>query len=370
MDIMWLTSMTEDCYTCSREKQTTIFPGKPFFLCFWPVLDQGEQMLKYTLKRILNILPVLLGLSLMIFTIIDAMPGDALMVYLDDEIENLTAVQVAQMRAKLGLDQPVHIRYLKWLGRSVSGDFGRSIIYRRPATEVIGTGIWNTFYLNAASFLLIVILAIPLGIRSAVKKYSLFDKAVSAVTILSISIPSFFIALFLIYFIAVPIPWMPGSGMRSVLLLARGYPSAAAEIMDVVKHMILPVTALTLTGFGSITRYIRNAVIDVINRDYIRTARAKGLAERVVFYRHAFRNALIPVISIIGLAIPTLFVGNIIIEAVFAWPGIGLIFLQGIVNRDIPIIMAATLFYALISVLGNLFADICYGLADPRIRVR
>jgi peptide/nickel transport system permease protein len=169
--------------------------------------------------------------------------------------------------------------------------------------------------------------------------------------------------------LAVNISWIPATGMRSVPYLIKGYPSKLVEVLDVLRHMILPVLTLTIAGIGTVSRFVRNAVVDVINQDYVRTARSKGLTERTVIYKHAFRNAFIPVISLIGVMIPTLFVGNIFVEAVFVWPGIGLEFLYAVFRRDTAMLSLLILFFSLASVLGNFLADVLYGVFDPRLKI-
>jgi peptide/nickel transport system permease protein len=182
--------------------------------------------------------------------------------------------------------------------------------------------------------------------------------------------PSFFFALVLIFFIAVPIKWMPLNGMRTTLFLAKGYDSTIQEVLDVLKHMILPATVLTMSSLAGLTRYVRNSVIEVINQDYIRTARSKGLKEKVVIYKHAFRNALLPIVTLLGLYIPALFGGAILLETVFIWPGIGNVLYTSILDRDYSMVMAANVFYAVLMLAGNLLADLSYALVDPRVRTR
>lgn len=331
-------------------------------------------MFKFALKRILHIIPIFILLSIVIFFIADAMPGDALLAYLrgsgrGNDTEPPSPFQILKIRKNLGLDDPFHIRYFTWAKEFVKGNFGNSIITRRPVKDTVKPLILNSFLLNFTSAILIFLISIPIGVKSATKKYGVFDNLFTTITLLSISIPAIFICLFLMYFIAVPSEWLPLTGMRNVINAAKGYPTKFAEAIDVLKHLILPVTASVFLGFGSVTKYVRSSVIDVINQDYIRTARAKGLSDRVVIYKHAFRNALIPIITLMGLMIPTLFIGNIIIEAVFAWPGIGKNLIESVINRDVPMILLANLFFAIVAILGNLLADLLYGIVDPRIRV-
>lgn len=329
-------------------------------------------MLKYIGRRLLHLIPVMLIITIVIFLIVEMMPGDQVSAYLGQGTE-VSVEQMQQMRAVLGLDQPAHIRYFKWLGRLITGDFGKSIKYRAPVKDVIGTYIMNSFYLNIVAMVLAFAIAIPVGIKSAVNKYGPFDNFWTVFSLTGVSMPSFFFALLLIFFVAVPSrQWpftFPLNGMRTVLLAAKGYPSKWAEIQDVLKHMILPVTVLTISSLASLTRYVRNSVIEVINQDYIRTARSKGLTEKVVIYKHAFRNALLPIVTLVGMYIPGLFGGSILLETVFIWPGIGNILFTSIGDRDFSMLMAANVFYAVLMLAGNLLADISYALVDPRIKV-
>lgn len=326
-------------------------------------------MLKYIGKRLLSMIPVFLIISIAIFWIIHQMPGDPVNAYLG-EGSGVSVEQQQQMREQLGLDKPLPIQYINWLQRVLTGDFGSSIIHRQPVSSIIGTYIWNTFLLNAVGMALAFIISVFVGIKSAVKKYGTFDNFWTVFSLTGVSMPSFFFALLLIFFVAVKVDWVPLNGMRTPILNAMGYDSTWHEIKDIAVHMLLPVIVVTLTSLASLTRYVRNAVIEVINQDYIRTARSKGLKEKVVIYKHAFRNALLPIITLLGSYIPTLFGGAMILETVFMWPGIGNILFTSIMKRDISVVMAANVFYAVLMMLGNLMADVSYAIADPRIKMR
>ena len=326
-------------------------------------------MIKYILKRLLHMIPVFLVISMVIFFIINQMPGNPVNAYLGVGSE-VSVEQQQQIREELGLNDPLPVQYYNWLKRIFKGDFGRSIIHRAPVSEIIPTYIWNTFLLNVVGFILAFGISIVVGIRSAVKKYGAFDNFWTVFSLGGVSMPSFFFALLLMFFIAVNVSWIPLNGMRTTILNAMGYDSLWQEIKDVAVHMILPVTVITLSSLASLTRYVRNAVIEVINQDYIRTARSKGLREKVVIYKHAFRNALLPIITLLGAYIPSLFGGAMILETVFLWPGIGNILFTSIMNRDYSVVMAANVFYALLMMMGNLLADVSYAIADPRIKMR
>lgn len=329
-------------------------------------------MIRFVLRRILHTIPLLLLITLVVFILVDAMPGDALSAYINSLPEGSprpTYEQMMQMRKVLELDRPWHLRYLDWLSKALRGDFGMSLHYRRPAAELVGIFIWRTFMINAVAMFFIYLFAIPIGVRAAAKKNGWFDKTFSTAALIIISLPAFFVGLYLMRLFAVDFGILPPTGMRSVISVVKGYASKADEMKDIIRHMILPAMTLTLVGVGTVSRYVRNAVIEVVNMDYIRTARSKGLTERVVIYRHAFRNAFLPIISLLGVMIPSLFVGNIFVEAIFSWPGIGLEFLYAVYRRDAAMLTVIILIFSVASVFGNLLADILYGLADPRIKV-
>lgn len=325
-------------------------------------------MLKYLARRILHLIPVIIIISIIIFGIIEIMPGNPVNAYLGQGSQ-ATPQQIQQITEVLGLDQPAPVRYVKWLRRVLSGDFGTSLKYRKPVQDIIGTYIWNSFLLNVVSLAIAFAIAIPVGIKSAVNKYGLFDNFWTVFSLTGVSMPSFFFGLLLIFYVAIPVSWIPLNGMRTVTMAIKGYESRGAEILDILKHMLLPVIVLTIISLASLTRYIRNSVIEVINQDYIRTARSKGLSEKVVIYKHAFRNALLPIVTLLGLYIPRLFGGSILLETVFIWPGIGNVLYTSILDRDYSMLMAANVFYALLTLAGNLLADVSYALVDPRIKV-
>jgi len=326
-------------------------------------------MLKFLGKRLLNLIPVMIIITIILFGLLQLMPGDPVSAYLGQGSKT-TPEQQQQIREQLGLDKGPVTQYFNWLGRTLKGDFGSSLKFRKPVSEVIGDYIWNTFLLNIISMVLAFAIAIPVGIKSAVKKYGVFDNFWTVFSLIGVGMPSFFFALLMIFFIAVPSNGaIPLNGMRTPVMAAVGYDSFMAEVIDVAKHMILPVIILTILSLAGLIRYVRNSVIEVINQDYIRTARSKGLKEKVVIYRHAFRNALIPIVTLLGMYIPSLFGGAILLETVLLWPGIGNILYTSVMGRDIWIVMAANTFYAVLMVLGNLVSDMSYALVDPRVKV-
>jgi peptide/nickel transport system permease protein len=238
-------------------------------------------------------------------------------------------------------------------------------MYKRPVSEVMPKFIMNSFVLNIFTYILAFLISIPIGVVCAVKQYSKTDNFWTIFSIIGISMPSFFFALLLIYIFAVKLNWFPINGMVTPGKNAVGF----ARFKDIMYHMALPAIVLTVGSMASLVRYTRTSMLEVINQDYIRTARAKGLREKVVIYKHAFRNALIPIVTIIGFSIPGLFSGAVILEKVFVWPGIGNVMMDSISARDYNLMMALNMFFALLTLLGNLLADIGYALVDPRIKV-
>ena len=327
----------------------------------------SEIMLKYIGRRLLHLIPVLLVISMVLFFIMEQMPGNIVNAYLGIG-SNVSPEQYQRLVEQLGLDGNIVERYWNWLTRTLRGDLGRSILSRSPVTDVIGERIWNTFLLNFVAMILAFSIAIPVGIRSAVKKYGYFDNFWTVFSLFGVSMPSFFFALVLIFFVGIPLG-LPLNLMRDPMSVIRGYPSLWAEIVDVARHMLMPLTVLTLSSLAGLTRYVRNSVLEVINQDYVRTARSKGLSERVVVYKHAFRNALLPIVTLLGAWIPSLFGGSIVLETIFKWPGIGNTLSEAIFKQDTFMVMAINLFYALLMVAGNLLADVSYALVDPRVKV-
>ena len=318
-------------------------------------------MISYLIKRVLIMVPVLVGLSAIIFTLVNLAPGDPYASMLDP----LTPVEDREnMLASIGFYDPLPVKYLKWVGRALRGDLGFSVKYSLPVSEVIGLKIGNTLLLSITSLVLSVLLAVPLGIVSATRQYSVFDYSATVLALVGVSVPSFFFALGVVKIFAIDFKWFPISGMEYIAKGLTGF----ERVLDIAHHMVLPILVLTLIATASKMRYTRSAMLDVIGQDYIRTARAKGLSERVVIYNHALKNALIPVITIISGSLGGLLSGSILIETIFSWPGMGTLVYQAIDNRDYPLIMGGTLLLAICVLMANMIADILYALVDPRIR--
>ena len=324
---------------------------------------------RYLLKRFIYIVFVFFIISILMFFIYKLMPGDPVTMMLGEARNNMQpdAYQELYERTKesLGLNGTLIEQYFRWMGNMLTGNFGYSTQYKQQVVNVIGTPMMNTVMLNLLSMLLTFIIAVPLGIATAVRKNGVFDKTVQVVTIIGYSLPSFIIALLAIFAFAVKIPIFPISGVRSA-----GFSGNTFQMMlDTLWHMALPVIVMSISGIGSITRYVRAAMIDVLRMDYIKTARAKGLREKVVIYVHAFRNALIPVVTIATAWVVSLFGGSIVIENVFLWPGLGKMLIDGLMQRDFSIVLTMQMFYVVLSLAGNVIMDIAYTLVDPRVRL-
>jgi len=280
---------------------------------------------------------------------------------------NLTAEALKNLEAKLGLDQPLHIQYLRWLEKVFHGDFGYSYDTKRPAMDEIRDRLPATLYLMGVTFIVVLLISIPIGIASAVKQYSWIDITVTTLSFAGQALPVFWLGLMLvlIFYSWLKNPFtggaiLPAAGMRT---LGRPF-----SIVDHIKHLILPVTALGLAWVSWYSRYLRASMLDVIYQDYVRTARAKGLRERVVIYRHAFKNAAIPLVTMVALDIPTLFNGALYVETIFSWPGMGRLFFRAATRRDYPVLMAVIMASSVMIILCNLLADMIYAYLDPRIR--
>lgn len=324
---------------------------------------------RYLLKRLIYIVFVFFIISILMFFIYKAMPGNPVTMMLGDSKNNMNPEAYVELynrtRAQLGLDKPLVVQYLIWIGNMLTGDFGYSTQYKQQVIQVIGAPMMNTLMLNALSMVIVFVIAIPLGIATAVHKNTFFDKFVQVITIVGYSLPSFIIALLFIFAFAVKIPIFPISGIRSPGFTGTG----TAYVLDTLWHMALPVIVMAISGIGSITRYVRAEMIDVLRMDYIKTARAKGLREKTVIYVHAFRNALIPIVTIATAWVVSLFGGSIVIENVFLYPGLGQMLINGLMQRDFSVVLTMQMFYVVLSLAGNVIMDIAYTIVDPRVRL-
>ena len=322
-------------------------------------------MRNFIIRRILTLIPLYFGITIITFLIIHLAPGKPS----DLEAQMRPGLAIARQRLEkiYGLDKPLHIQYWNWLKKMLVLDFGNSFKDSQPVLDKILQTLPNTIILNIAALLLIYLIAVPIGILSAVKQYSLFDKASTVFVFIGMAIPSFWLALLLIMIFSVKLGWLPISGMHSIMMNFQSM-SFWDKAWDLAKHAVLPVFVLAFSGLAWLSRYTRSSMLEIIRQDYITTARAKGLSEREVIYKHALRNALLPIVTILGLSLPGLIGGSVIIETIFAWPGMGRLAFQAVLARDYPVIMGTSVFSVLLLLLGNLLADILYGIVDPRIK--
>ncbi len=313
-------------------------------------------MVKYIIKRILIAIPVLFGITVIDYLIMN-LAGSPL-----DMLQGARISQeaVEARRIALGLDQPIYVQYLEWLRQLLRGNLGYSMKSHQAVSQMIRMYIGPTLLLMGVSLGVSLLIAIPAGIYSAVRQYSLGDYTLVSLSFLGTSVPGFFLALLCIYFFTIKLGWLPSSGMSTL--------GKDKDALDIIRHMIMPVLVLATSMAGTNIRYIRSAMLEILQKDYLRTAKAKGLGRFLVINKHALKNALIPVITIIGMQIPVLFGGAIIIEQVFSWPGLGLMTMNAIINRDYPVIMGVCLMSALVVLAANLITDILYALVDPTIQ--
>ena len=325
-------------------------------------------MLNYIMRRVGAMIPMLVFISIITFIIIQLPPGD-FFTTLQVEVAETGGGQgkevIKQLQKIYGLDKPMHTQFFMWLKRIVILDFGNSFIDDRPVIEKIGERLPATLLLGAVSMLVIYLLSIPIGVSSAVKSNSPYDRMMTVAVITGYATPTFWFALLLIMFFGVHLGWFPISGMRPWY---AEYYTFAGSFRDLVWHLVLPVAATSLVSLAGISRYMRSSMLEALRQDYIRTARAKGLKESRVVYRHAFKNALLPIVTIASMIIPSLIGGSFIIETIFAWPGMGRLGYEAIMNYDYPMVMGVGVIATFLTLLGLLLADIMYALVDPRIR--
>lgn len=313
-------------------------------------------MNNYIVRRIAQAIPLLFVISIVSFTLIKLAPGDPVLSFVTP---NMGAEDVERIRQNLGLDQPMYVQYVVWLKNVLSGDLGYSLVNHRPVAEMIIERLPATFGLMGASLLLSLLISIPLSMIAGSRQNSLFDRGLSLISYIGISIPSFWFGMMLIYFFAVELHWLPSMGMRTV-----GTDSA----WDIIKHGILPCTVLTFMNVSVYMRYIRSNTISQLEEDYVQIQYAYGATKGTVLLRHVLKNVLLPVITILGMSLPELIAGAFITESVFSWPGMGSLGISAVHGLDYPIIMGITMMSSVLLVVGNLVADILYGVVDPRIK--
>lgn len=312
---------------------------------------------RYLLRRLIQSIPLLIGISLISFAIIHAAPGGPLAGYAQNP--HITPADIKRLEAFYGLDKPVWQHYLTWMGGILRGDWGLS--YRGlPVITVIFERLPATLYLMTSSFILAIVIALPVGIYSAIKRYTFFDYLFTFGSFIGIAIPSFWFGMMMQLVFSVMLRWLPSAGMYTI-----GEPET---LLNLLPHLVMPAIVLGLVSIAGWSRYMRSSMLDTIFQDYIRTARAKGLSGRIIITKHALKNAMIPIVTIMGLDLPSFFGGAAITEKVFAWPGMGRLYVDSIGTRDYPVLMGVLMLTAVLVVAGNLLADVFYAYLDPRIK--
>ncbi len=322
-------------------------------------------MAAYLIRRLLSMIPVLVGITIISFGVMKLAPGKPTDAMLDF---NPKASMEARERMEqlLGLNQPLHVQYLNWLRRVATLNFDRSFRDGRPVTQIIVERLPITVTINLCALVLILGLAIPLGVVAAVRPGGWFDRITTFLVFVGYSTPAFWLGLLGIAGFGVQLGWVPVSGIHSLDYEAMPW---LGRVLDVAHHLVLPVGIMTFVGLADLSRYVRSSMVEVLRQDYIRTARAKGLPESAVLFRHGLRNALLPIVTILGLSLPGLIAGGVVMETVFAIPGMGRLFYDAVMARDQHVVMALVTIGAALTLLGNLLADLAYAATDPRIRV-
>lgn len=316
-------------------------------------------MRTFIIQRLLIALPVTLMITVIMFVIINLAPGDPIDMLVGQQ--GLAPDEIERMRISLGLHEPIYIRYVKWLGQLVQGNLGYSYLDNQPVIHRLAERLVPTFSLMLFVIVLSHVVALPIGVLSAIRQYSWVDYLATGIAFFGVSFPNFFAGLVAIYVFSLVLGWLPTGGLETI--------GAGFSMADRFYHLLLPGMVLAFREVGGLVRYTRSSMLDVIRQDYVRTARAAGLSEWSVTFRHALRNALLPLITMLGLMIPRLFAGVVIIEQIFQWPGMGRLAIEAILSRDYPVLMGLTLVSAFAVLVGNLMADILYAVADPRIRL-
>lgn len=315
-------------------------------------------MLNYIARRILIAIGIMLLVTLIGFTVLHLAPGGPLAQYV--AASDLSATEIAAIEARMGLDRPVYIQYFDWLFRMLQGDWGNSYRDQQPVTRVIASHLGATVQLMLAATILAVLIGCWIGIVGAIRRNSLFDTVTTIGTMVAISIPTFWFGLIVIYVFSIELGWLPAGNRYTV---------GDGSFWNRMHHLIAPSIVLALVSTAVWSRYMRSSMLDVLNQDFVRTARSKGISEFRVLYGHILRNAMLPMITIAGLQLPSLLSGALVTETIFAWPGMGRLFLDSINYRDYPVVMGILMFTAFLVLLGNLIADLLYSVVDPRIRI-
>jgi peptide/nickel transport system permease protein len=320
---------------------------------------------RYFIRRVLQAIPLLIGITIIIFVMLQMTPGGPLAVGENPAGRGrVTEEDLQRLRNQYGLNDPMYVQYLNWLGDLAQGDLGTSFNTGLPVLRMIGERLPTTLLVMGLAFALTLMLSIPIGILAAVRRYSFFDYFTTSFSFLGIAIPSFWFAIMLIYLFSFQLGWLPSVGLTDPRADHEGF----SGLWDRVTHLIMPVSVLALTSTANVTRYVRAAMLDVISQDYVRTARAKGLREQMVIWVHALKNAAIPIVTVLALELPDLFIGAVIVESVFAIAGMGRLFIESANLRDYPVLMGVLTIAAALVIFFNLLADLLYGALDPRVR--
>jgi peptide/nickel transport system permease protein len=320
---------------------------------------------RYIIRRLLMAIPVFIGITFLVYLGINVAPGDPINSMIPfEQIAESTPEEIQAIRQSMGLDQPLLVRYARWLQQLAQGNFGRSFKQKAPVADLLKDRIGNTLRLAVAALAIALVIGLTSGVVMALKQYSWLDYVLSVLTLAQWSTPPFFVALAGIYIFSVQLNWLPSFGMYSV----RGVETFWQSVWDQLRHLIMPATILGLYGSATFARYTRASVLDVLHSDYVTTAHAKGLIRRTVIVRHVFRNAALPVVTVVGLNLANLLGGAVIVETIFAWPGMGRLGVAATIDRDYPLLMGVVVVGAVMVLISNLLADIFYAVVDPRIR--
>ena len=320
--------------------------------------------MKLIINRLLTSIPLLIGITFVSFILMQLAPGDPSSMLMDPQVK---PEDMALIKANLGIDKPLHIQYYIWLKELVSGNLGYSYATGQPVLDVIMDRLPATLILSVASLILILLITFPLGLLSGYKKESRFDHIVTVLSFLGLSIPTFWLGLVFILYFALHWGLFPTSGYIDPQLSNASF---IAKGLSISHHIVLPLLTILVGGIAGLTRYHRFGIIKILNEDYIKAARARGLSERRILYKHAFKNAALPIITILGLQLPGLISGSFVIEYIFAWPGMGQLGVAAVFSRDYPVLMGTLFFSSILIILGNLLSDLAYSYIDPRIRTQ
>lgn len=316
-------------------------------------------MFHYTVRRLINAVPLLIGVSVIGFGLMHLAPGGPLGVYTLNP--TVSSQDIERIKILYGLDQPIHIQYVKWATNMLVGNWGTTFFGGRPVLEVILERVPATFLLAGTSLAIAMVLGVAIGILGAVRRYSVFDYLATSGAVFALSFPTFWFGLMAIYIFALELRWLPSGGMYEL--------GEEGNVIDLLRHLILPTAVLALVIVATWSRYARSSFLEVIHRDYIRTARSKGLRDGAIMMRHAFPNAVTPLIALLGVQLPFLFSGALVAETIFGWPGMGRLFVDSLTMKEYPILMGMMVFTAVFVIIGNLLADLGVALVDPRVRL-